>query len=84
MEGMIGGIRMILPLDQVCCSKWACVIDVDAQPQFRQRLRDFGLVPGTHVRRRYGSPGGHVIAIELRGSVLALRKSDLRRIQVRV
>lgn len=75
---------MILPLDQVCCGAWACVIDVDAKPQLRQRLRDFGLVPGTGVCRRYASPGGHVVAIELRGSVLALRKSDLHCIRVRI
>lgn len=82
MEGMIGGILMIMPLDQVRCGQWACVMHVDTRPQLRQRLRDFGLVPGTRVRRRYASPGGHVVAIELRGSVLALRKSDLHCIRV--
>lgn len=75
---------MTMSLDRVCCGKWACVTDVDTQPRLRQRLRDFGLVPGTRVRRCYTSPGGHVVAIELRGSVLALRKNDLRRIRVRV
>lgn len=73
---------MILPLDQVCTGVWACVIGVDTDRQLRRRLRDFGLVPGTRVRRRYASPGGDVIAIELRGSVLALRRSDLHRIRV--
>lgn len=73
---------MIMPLDQVCCDQWACVMHVDTRPQLRQRLRDFGLVPGTRVCRRYSSPGGHVVAIELRGSVLALRKNDLHCIWV--
>ena len=84
MKGMIGGIRVIMTLDQVCCGKWACVLQVDTQPQLRQRLRDFGLVPGTRVRRCYSGPGAHVSAIELRGSVLALRTRDLRCIRVRV
>lgn len=75
---------MTTTLDQVCCGKWACVIQVDTKPQLRQRLRDFGLVPGTRVRRCYATPGGHVVAIELRGSVLALRKNDLHRIRVRI
>ena len=84
MKGMIGGILVIMPLDQVRCGQWVCVTRVDTRPQLRQRLRDFGLVPGTRIRRRYASPGGHVVAIELRGSVLALRKSDLHCIRVRL
>lgn len=75
---------MILPLDQVCMGVWACVIGVDTNLQLRSRLRDFGLVPGTWVRRRYASPGANVMAIELRGSVLALRRTDLRSIRVRL
>lgn len=73
---------MIMSLDQVCIDVWACVISVDTDLQLQLRLRDFGLVPGTRVRRRYASPGGDVVAIELRGSVLALRKSDLHGIRV--
>lgn len=75
---------MVLPLDQLCTGVWGCVIGIDTTVQLRQRLQDFGLVPGTQVRRRYTSPAGDVIAIELRGSVLALRKQDIHRIRVRV
>lgn len=82
MKGMNGGICVIMSLDQVCIDVWACVISVDTDLQLQLRLRDFGLVPGTRVRRRYASPGGDVVAIELRGSVLALRKSDLHGIRV--
>ena len=82
MEGMIGGIRMTISLDRLRCGQWARVAEVDTPPQLRQRLRDFGLVPGTRLRRRYTSPGGHVVAIDLRGSVLALRRQDLQGIWV--
>jgi len=75
---------MVLPLDQVCTGVWGCVIEIDTTAQLQQRLRDFGLVPGTQVCRRYTSPAGDVTAIELRGSVLALRKQDLHRIRVHV
>lgn len=73
---------MVLPLDQVCMSVWGSVIEVGTGDQLQQRLRDFGLIPGTRVRRRYASPAGDVVAIELRGSVIALRKRDLHRIRV--
>ena len=75
---------MILPLDQLCTGVWCCVTEIDTQPKLRQRLQEFGLVPGTRVRRRYASPAGDVMAIELRGSVLALRRQDLQKIRVRV
>ncbi|MDD5955203.1 MAG: FeoA family protein [Firmicutes bacterium] len=75
---------MIVPLNQVCMGSWACVISVDTDQQMQKRLFDFGLVPGTKVRLAYASPGGHVAAIELRGSVLALRDADLCRIRVQV
>lgn len=84
MKGTIGGIRVIMSLDQVATGAWACVIGIDTGCDLRRRLRAFGLVPGTRVRRRYASPGGDVVAIELRGSVLALRKCDLRRIRVQL
>ena len=73
---------MVLPLDQVCMSVWGSVIEVGTGDQLQQRLRDFGLIPGTRVRRRYASPAGDVVAIELRGSVIALRKRDLHHIRV--
>ena len=75
---------MVLSLDQVCRDVWARVIGIDAGLSMQQRLRAFGLVPGTWVRRRYDSPAGDVSAIELRGSMLALRKHDLHCIRVRV
>ena len=75
---------MVLPLDQLCTGVWGNVIAIDTSEILRQRLRDFGLVQGTPVCRRYTSPAGDVAAIELRGSILALRKGDLHRIRVRV
>lgn len=73
---------MLLRLDRACLGKWGSVVSIDTSRELRERLRDFGLVPGTKVCRRYCSPGGDVTAIELRGSVLALRTRDLEKIRV--
>lgn len=75
---------MVLSLDQVCFGVWGSVVEVGTPRELTVRLRDFGLVPGTRVCRRYCSPGRDVTAIELRGSVLALRTPDLKRIRVHV
>lgn len=69
-------------LDQLCPGIWGNVVAIDTSRALQERLQDFGLVPGTRVCRRYSSPGGDVAAIELRGSVLALRRIDLHGIRV--
>jgi len=70
-------------LNHLCLGKPAVVESVDTKPALRQRLRDFGLVPGTQVCCRYRTPGGGVTAVEFRGSVVALRTRDLDQIRVR-
>lgn len=62
----------------------AVVLEVNTDGALRRRLRAFGLVPGTKVRCRYRCPWGTVTAIALRGSVVALRTEDLRKIRVRI
>ena len=62
----------------------AVVTQVNTEPLLKHRLHAFGLVPGTVVCCRYRCPWGHLTALELRGSVLALRTRDLRKIRVRL
>ncbi len=61
----------------------AVVTQIYTDAAMQRRLKAFGLVPGTVVRCRYRCPWGDVVALELRGSVLALRTRDLRKIRVR-
>lgn len=70
-------------LDQLRTDVQAVVTKIAVYEALEQRLRDFGLVPGTVVCCRYRSPGGQVTALELRGTVVALRTRDLKRIGVR-
>lgn len=70
-------------LDLVRPGKEAVVLQLDTDPALTRRLREFGLVSGTKVRCRYRCPWGDVTALELRGSVIAMRTRDLRRIRVR-
>lgn len=74
---------MEISLDRVRPGVQSVVTAIGVQEAFACRLRDFGLVPGTRVCCCYRSPGGQVTALELRGTVLALRTKDLRGIRVR-
>lgn len=70
-------------LDRIRPGVVAVVTQIDTPPALTRRLKAFGLVPGTTVCCRYRCPWGDVTALELRGSVLALRTRDLRKIRVR-
>ena len=76
----MGGITMTL--NQLAPGRESIVIKIETDESLRQRLADFGMVPGTLVCTRFRSPGGGMTAISLRGSVIALRTKDLERIRV--
>ena len=49
----------------------------------RRRLLDFGLVPGSVVRREFSSPFGSPVAYSLRGTTIGLRAEQARNIFIR-
>lgn len=61
----------------------ARIVKIDLHRQMAERLRSFGMIPGTRVICRYRSPGKKVIAVEFRGTVVAMRARDLEKIRVR-
>lgn len=81
---MDGGTGMIVELDRLAPGEWGKVVGIETDQTMQKRLRDFGLVLATNVGIDYRSPRGDVAAVKLRGSVLALRSKDLRKIQVEV
>lgn len=64
----------------ICCT----IVEIRSPEPLRSRLRQFGLIPGTTVSVRYRSPDGGVTALELRGTVVALRTRELKKIRVRI
>ena len=48
----------------------------------RRRLFDLGIIPGTEISVEMDSPGGDPTAYRIRGSVIALRSTQARLIQV--
>lgn len=67
-------------LERLSLGQAATVTQINTDRHLKNRLQDFGFVTGTIVRCRYYSPGRHIMALELRGSVLALRCADLKMI----
>lgn len=75
---------MEISLNRLPAGARAEVIRVNTDMAVTKKLRAFGLVPGTKIRCTYRCPWGDVTALEFRGSVLALRSDDLRKITVKV
>ncbi len=74
---------MKLTLDGLKPGMAAVVTELGCREGLKRRLEDFGLVQDTCVRCRYQSPGGDLSALEVRGSVVAVRRADLARITAR-
>lgn len=74
---------MEIRLDTLRPGAEAVITAIDCPPSVRQRLTDFGMVEGTCVTCRYRSPDGSLSALFLRGTTLAVRRTDLARITAR-
>jgi Fe2+ transport system protein FeoA len=61
----------------------AVVTNIPDSNPLKGRLREFGMVPGTELYCSYLSPGGSLAALELRGTVIAVRRKDLMGIYAR-
>lgn len=61
----------------------AVVLKVSAEKELLRRFYDIGLIPGSTVALLHKSPFGDPYALEVSGSVIAVRKKDLKNILVK-
>ena len=50
----------------------------------RRRLRDLGFLEGARLHCAYIAPSGTPMAVYCKGTLIALRREDCRRIQVQI
>jgi ferrous iron transport protein A len=63
--------------------KTVVVEEVKGDRPFRRRIMEMGLVPGTPVRVVAVAPLGDPITLELRASLLSIRKREAEQVSVR-
>ncbi len=73
---------MVMSLDRLRPGGNATILEMQVSKTMAARMRDFGMVPGSHVQCRYRSPGGKVTALEIMGAVVAFRTGELKHILV--
>ncbi len=59
-----------------------CITSVEVGGLLRRRILDLGMIPGTQVRCVRKAPWGDPVALQVRGSIIALRAEDLKRIKI--
>ena len=71
-----------MTLDALPVGQHTTIVAVTGNGALRRRLLELGLVPGTPIRRTGAAPLGEPLTFEVRGAVLALRKSEAARVEV--
>ena len=72
----------IHPLSKSKENKQYKVISVNVSNQIFHRILDLGIIPGTIIKTLQKSPSGDPVAYLVRGSVIALRNKDSKKIIV--
>lgn len=72
-----------MTLNQLTEGEAARIESLRMQGRLRRRLMDIGMIPGTRVECLERGPFGDPVAFLVRGTVMALRSSDLELITVR-
>lgn len=71
-----------LSLDRLPLNMQGTVTDLRAENNLRRRLLDLGLVKGTVIKPLFISPSGDPTAYEFRGSLISIRKTDAKLIEI--
>lgn len=72
-----------ISLDRLAPNVEAVVESVEGDPLSRRRLLEAGFVAGSRVRFLMATPFGDPLVFSLRGTSIALRRSDARHVRVR-
>ena len=72
----------MLTLDKLPLNKTCNIVDVQCTGILQRRLLDLGLVNNTPITALFRSPLGDPTAYEFRGSIIAIRNDEARKIFV--
>ncbi len=75
-------------MNEILPGQEATIVEVLFSPEFaglQSRLYEFGFTEGAHIRLMHEAPfGGDPIAVEVRGTLVALRREDAKLIRVKL
>jgi ferrous iron transport protein A len=71
-------------LDLLTFGRWGRVVAVSSHHPASRRLMEMGIVPGAQVSVLRAAPLGDPLQIEVRGSLLALRRTEAAAVKIEV
>ena len=72
----------IIDLSQLPLNKNGIIKEIKCEGNIKRRLLDMGLVDGTQIIPVLISPSNDPRAFEVRGTIIAIRKEDARKIKI--
>lgn len=71
-------------LSELCLNQIGVIEDIDCDENIKRRLLDIGLVKGTNIVPVLQSPSKDPRAFEVRGTIIAIRREDTEKIEVKL
>ena len=71
-------------LNELSINEEGVIKKVEAPSNIKNRLIDIGFVNGTKIKKILVSPGKDMVAYDIKGALIAIRKSDTKDIMVEV
>ncbi len=73
---------MIINLNELPTGQHGVIKEANVSSTVKRRLLDLGMIEGTKIKLLYKSPFGDPKAYLIRGSVIALRDEDSKKIKI--
>ena len=70
-------------LSQLAVGEEGIVTSLDIKGRMRRRLQDLGIINGTKITCAFRAPFGDPTAYEVRGTLIALRREDAKKIIIK-
>ena len=71
-------------LNELSINEEGVITKVEAPSNIKNRLIDIGFVKGAKIKKILVSPGKDMVAYDIKGAVIAIRKDDTKEIMVEV
>ena len=72
----------VINLNQLPLNKNGIIKEIKCEGNIKRRLLDMGLVKGTNIKPVLVSPSKDPRAFEVRGTIIAIRKEDAKKIEI--
>lgn len=72
-----------MKLSELCLNQKAIIENIKCDENVKRRLLDIGLVKGTNIMPVLQSPSKDPRAFEIRGTIIAIRREDTEKIEVK-